>query len=46
MAYQILMVDDDADFRDELRACLDGYSVIEATNGHQALVYFKKAQRD
>ena len=42
MAYQILLVDDDADFRDELRVCLEGYSVIEATDGPQALSILKK----
>ncbi len=42
MAYQILMVDDDADFREELRHCLDGYTVIEAANGPQALAILKK----
>jgi len=42
MAYQILVVDDDADFREELRHCLDGYRVIEAANGPQALAILKK----
>jgi two-component system, response regulator YesN len=42
MAYQILMVDDDADFREELRVCLDGYTVIEAANGIEALGILKK----
>jgi two-component system, response regulator YesN len=42
MAYQILMVDDDADFREELRGCLDGYTVIEAANGPEALGILKK----
>jgi len=42
MAYQILMVDDDAEFREELRECLDGYTVIEASNGAEALVILKK----
>jgi two-component system, response regulator YesN len=42
MSYQILMVDDDADFREELRDCLDGYSVIEAANGADALAILKK----
>jgi two-component system response regulator YesN len=42
MAYQILMVDDDADFREELRECLDGYAVIEAANGAEALAILKK----
>ena len=36
------MVDDDADFREELRDCLDGYTVIEAANGLEALSILKK----
>ena len=36
------MVDDDADFREELRDCLDGYTVIEAANGAEALAILKK----
>jgi len=42
MAYQILIVDDDADFREELRGCLDGYTVLEAANGPDALSILKK----
>ncbi len=42
MAYQILMVDDDADFREEMRDCLEGYTVIEAANGLDALAILKK----
>src|SRR5580698_254096 len=42
MAYQILVVDDDADFREELRDCLEEYTVIEAANGIDALVILKK----
>ena len=42
MAYQILIVDDDADFREELRDSLDGYTVIEAANGPDALSILKK----
>lgn len=42
MAYQILMVDDDADFREELRDCLSDYTVIEASNGAEALAILKK----
>jgi len=42
MAYQILMVDDDAEFREELRDCLESYTVIEAGNGAQALAILKK----
>jgi len=42
MAYQILMVDDDAEFREELRVCLNDYSVTEAANGIEALAILKK----
>jgi YesN/AraC family two-component response regulator len=37
MAYNILLVDDDEDFRDELRDYLDEYDVIEASSGREAL---------
>ncbi len=37
MAYQILIVDDDPQFRDELSCCLDDYKVTEASNGEIAL---------
>lgn len=36
------MVDDDPDFREELRDCLDGYTVIEASNGLDALSILRK----
>ncbi len=42
MAYQILVVDDDADFREELRDSLEEYTVIEASNGIDALSILKK----
>ncbi|MDE2027790.1 MAG: response regulator transcription factor [Candidatus Omnitrophica bacterium] len=42
MAYQILVVDDDAEFREELRICLDDYQVIEAPNGADAMAILKK----
>ncbi len=42
MAYQILIVDDDADFREEIRDCLHHYTVIEAANGADALALLKK----
>ena len=29
MAYQILLVDDDSAFREELRDCLEGYTVMK-----------------
>lgn len=37
MAYQILLVDDDEDFREEMRSCLEAYKVLEASNGQEAL---------
>jgi len=42
MAYQILLVDDDADFREEMRDCLNEYTIIEAANGIEALAILKK----
>lgn len=42
MAYQILVVDDDSDFREELRLCLDHYTVLEAGNGIEALDILRK----
>ena len=45
MAYQILLVDDDEEFREELRDCLDGYTVIEAANGPAALAILKKPKQ-
>ncbi len=42
MAYQILVVDDDADFREELRDCLEDYTIVEAVNGLEALAILKK----
>ena len=42
MAYQILIVDDDAEFREELRDCLNAYTVLEASNGTDALDILKK----
>ncbi len=42
MAYQILIVDDDPEFREEMRACLSHYQIIEAANGQQALDIIKR----
>lgn len=43
MAYQILIVDDDNEFRHEMRECLEGdYKVIEASNGETALAILNK----
>lgn len=37
-----MIVDDDAEFREELRSCLDDYKVIEASNGAEALSVLRK----
>ena len=42
MPYQILLVDDDREFREELRECLDEYDVIEAASGSEALKLLKR----
>ncbi len=42
MPYQVLLVDDDREFREELRECLDGYDVVEAANGTEALQLLKR----
>ncbi len=43
MAYQILIVDDDPEFREELRYLLqDDYKITEASNGAQALGLIRK----
>lgn len=43
MSYQILLVDDDSDFREELRECLeDDYKILEASNARQALDILSK----
>lgn len=39
----ILLVDDDRDFREELKAWLDGHRIIEASSGQAALQVLKKA---
>lgn len=43
MPEKILLVDDDIDFREELHDYLDGYNVIEAPNGIEALKLLKRA---
>lgn len=43
MAENILIVDDDDEFRSELRGCLDGYDVLEASDGRQALEMLQRA---
>ncbi len=42
MPYTIMLVDDDRDFRDELRDYLDDYQVIEAANGEEAIKVLEK----
>lgn len=42
MPYNILLVDDDKEFRDEFRDYLEDYQVIEASNGEEALKLLKK----
>ena len=37
MPYNVLIVDDDKDFRDEFKDYLEDYKVIEASNGKEAL---------
>ncbi|MEW6101498.1 MAG: response regulator, partial [Candidatus Omnitrophota bacterium] len=43
MPEKILLVDDDPDFRQEIIDFLDGYEVIEASNGKEALNILKRA---
>ena len=42
MPYQILLVDDDSEFREEIRECLSQYRIIEASNGEEALRIIRK----
>lgn len=42
MAYNILLVDDDEDFRDEFRDYLEEYNVVEASTGEEALELLSK----
>lgn len=42
MPYNILLVDDDREFREEFRDYLEDYEVIEACNGEEALKLLKK----
>jgi two-component system, response regulator YesN len=42
VAEKILIVDDDAVFRSELNTALDGYDVIEASNGKDAIQLLRK----
>lgn len=43
MAEKILIVDDDEDLRLELRGLLEGYEVVEASSGEQALSLLRRA---
>lgn len=43
MPQKILIVDDDADIRSELKEVLDGYEILEAAHGEEALRLLKKA---
>lgn len=43
MANKILIVDDDSELRSELRDLLDGYDVIEAGNGEEAVKILRRA---
>jgi len=43
MADKILIVDDDYDFRSELRSLLEDYETIEASSGDEALKILKRA---
>jgi two-component system response regulator YesN len=42
MPYNILLVDDDSDFREEMAEYLEDYHVIEASDGRQALEMLQK----
>ena len=42
MPYNILLVDDDREFREEFRDYLEDYEIIEASNGEEALKLLKK----
>jgi len=44
MTSKILIVDDDRIFRSELRDALDGYEVIEASSGEEALAALRRAK--
>lgn len=43
MPEKILIVDDDADFRSEFKDTIEGYEIIEASNGKAALELLKRA---
>ena len=38
---KILIVDDDVTVRDVLKVMLNGHAIVEATNGNEAVKYFK-----
>ncbi len=42
MPYTLLLVDDDQDFREEFCEFMDGYTVLQAANGEEALELLKR----
>ena len=42
MPSKILLVDDDREFREEFKECLEDYDVVEAGNGEDALKILKR----
>lgn len=42
MAYNLLIVDDDSEFREEFCDCFDGYEITQAADGETALAILKK----
>jgi len=43
MPYNILLVDDDKEFRSEFKDCFEDYHIIEVSSGQEALQMLKKA---
>lgn len=41
MAYQLLLVDDDREFREEFKECFGEYHIVEAGSGEEALTLLK-----
>ena len=41
MSYNILLADDNKDFREEIKYMLKDYNIIEASNGEEALKYLQ-----
>jgi len=42
MAYHLLLVDDDQEFREEFKECFEEYHIVEAGSGEEALALLKK----